>query len=122
MCLRISEGSQKKIAQEDIVCVKVLSRRFDTYWSPYIGSSYVLGRMKTATMGIPFECKIENGLHSFAPDEIDFAYVINQDINSHLSVACSAVIPKGAEYYEGWFGPMKGYVSNQLIVREELCA
>ncbi len=130
MCLRVEKDALKRIAQEDIPCFKVL--RKNTYISPYASESYVFGERKYAEIGKLLDfgysrrltiltgdlsnyMAIEQGLHT---------YVTREDANVYESeesifVLCDAIIPKGAEYYEGkFFIDGKAYVSNRLIVNK----
>ena len=138
MCLRIAKDQEVKIAQEDIVCYKVLKSRDNGLYSPYQQTLYKLGETMSATIGRPEMMKIlsifgvdsnefkgiEEGLHSYADKESA------EQFRTGLigMTLCVAIIPKGAEYYEGTFDLFQGfkkfawpsYVSNQLIVKEVL--
>ncbi len=129
MCLLMKRNQKKLIAQEDIPCVKVLIKEYDTddsiLVSPYKRHPYVFGEMVEAEIGEPENylgpndsLKIEEGIHSFA-NKIDAVRETSFWFDSFY-VLCHAIIPKGAEYYEGIFGGDPSYVSNQLIVKDRV--
>ena len=148
MCLTLELDTKKRKAKEDIPCVKQLLRYDfgDTLVSPFMGASYVYGELKKARIGkvnkvtsVDFSAPlgedgmfplkdyhmIHAGLHSYGLEDGE-KYVARDKVfrgpNSGSNVIfCHAVIPKGATYYEGKFGPSKSYVSNQLIVKGEIC-
>lgn len=135
MCLRVENEATVKIAQEDIVCYKVMRKSILGLLSPYKQERYNLKELKKAVIGKlelfpifsfyghdPLQFKaIEEGLHSFMELEEAVAFMGGGD----FYVICSATIPKGSEYYEGRFdivrtlknNSYKSYVSNQLILQ-----
>ncbi len=129
MCLVISRKDQMKIAQEDIPCVKLLTvDENGEYRSPYMQTVYILGLEKTAEIGKKVKCfarwpavAINEGLHSFDVNaEIDILITeLETSYPTNNVVKLDAIIPKGAEYYEGkFFIDGKAYVSNRLIVNK----
>lgn len=144
MCLTVKRRAKKKIAQQDIPCLKVLQTNGELIQSPFMNSVYTLGKLEESSIGkkevaaaegILFfnildwifngSVYIEEGLHSFIAGE-DIA-LFTRTFNDALIY--SAVIPKGAEYYEGVYkfynvnglgmcGNLRSYVSNQLIVKD----
>ena len=139
MCLRIAKDQEVKVAQEDIVCYKVLKQRIDGLTSPYQKMAYEKGRVMYAKIGTPekmlvldifgIDSKnclgIEEGLHSFMDKESAEQFYFGGLFNMKV---CVAVIPKGAEYYEGTFDLYRSgnkhawpsYVSSQLYIKEIL--
>lgn len=116
MCFYIhSKHRDKKIAKRDIRCYKVLKMFDNELLSPYKWFSYELGRKYTSIIFI-YQGRIEEGLHSFSNKKkaLSERYSWYKDI--YKVFICE--IPKGSEYY---YSPSyKEYVSNQLIVKEEL--
>lgn len=129
MCIYVAKNTVKKIADRDIPCIKFLFEKEeeeDIWYSPYrfmlykLGMLYEteIGEVKTRVSNGMIYSSILEGLHSFSLDGV------SSNANLGFYVMCfafSAIIPKGAEYYEGQFGSDKSYVSNKLIVKGKLC-
>lgn len=136
MCLTISEtDNQRKIAKEDIPCYKVMYKSMsgNFLFSLYRYAPYVQHEIATTELGFPDQVdfrawEITDGLHSFvdyqhAKSHMDQGISSIRPRNSEprlCEMFCyNAIIPKGAEYYEGRFNGGGSYASNQLIITEE---
>jgi hypothetical protein len=118
MCLKVTD-IQKKIADKDIECYKILSVCEYVIVSPFQEFHYKLGKLYETKLGEIKEGDIYEGFHSCST--IDGA-VIYQTINSERIFKC--IIPQGATYYEGksmFFGCfIEGYVSDKIIIKEQI--
>lgn len=86
-----------------------------------IGEEYKLGEKKEASIDEPVQSSfsfgtISRGLHSFMEswEALDFAEQLSR--RDKNIICCYAIIPKGAEYWEGRWSGSKNYVSSELIV------
>ena len=133
--------NDKRIAEEDIPCFKIVCNGFKCVHAVYRNTTYEIGKTYTLTKTIPFGIldgttygKIEFGFHSYHPSvvfvkkddkyggilsirnermrELDY-FPLKLYGNSLLRVDC--VIPKGSEYYLNDRGE---YVSNQIKIVE----
>jgi hypothetical protein len=146
MCLALIEnsGREPKVAQEDIVCYKVMKVNIDyadnEYLAPFQDFHYIRDRenhlspkdekrFMNIEKGIwlaPDVEKIECGFHSIPTQEHaeKFAndYLFEEDeVTSYPVVEC--VIPKGALYWTGVWGDdfdIPNYCSNKIIVKGEI--
>ena len=114
MCLKIRNGSTTpSVAEEDIVCYKVLKRRTDVdknvrYFAPIMDYEYIVGhenRESTGWFGYPNDNMTYSGFHSFEykSDAIKFIPRLvnnNFDLEGNL-VVCKCTIPKNTRYYSG---------------------
>ena len=125
MCLSNITTKKAKTAKEDIPCFKVLTVNL---YSPYQRYSYKLGRKATSIIEFdePWDREegIGRGLHYFV--NMKGAKFDMNWFNCHLdlymrTLIYKAVIPKGAEYYQGKdnYGHT-AYVSNELIILEKI--
>ena len=118
MCFYVHEDhKEKKIAEEDIVCYKIVevpdkdgimkSLHMEYLWEMdrLTSANIRLSRYKSDSNNTIYEI-IHEGLHSYSEQvKIDLN-------NNYIEVEC--IIPKGSEYY---YSPSdKEYVSNQLII------
>ena len=126
MCLSNLTTKKAKTAKEDIICYKTLDK--DLY-SPYRNHKYELGKDVTSDypMTVDNIGSIFCGLHSFktfkdAKTELEIWAIVQ----FKTIVIYKAIIPKGAEYFEGVSSMFNGgitrgaYASNQLIVLEKV--
>jgi len=130
MCLKLSINpfrSYRKIAKKDIVCYKVLKRFGDN-------SLYAYFQDFSYTPGISYSCllgrywwRVEEGFHSFVNIDDARDWRCHTNYNSAWReppvVVVRCVIPKGSEYYTGYWGESKkykNYASNQIIIKEML--
>lgn len=121
MCL-ITKSKDYKIAEEDIVCYKVLDKEFNSLNGLHrytIGEENPYKDMELWNFNsLEPSWYIECGYHSFNNyDDVCTLYRRHIIITDYMIVKC--VIPKGTRYYEGkhtypW-GPT-GYVSENIIV------
>ena len=113
MCFIIHpDHKEKKTATEDIVCYKIL--RTDLV-SIYYNYQYKIGKLaKSSLLYNSFMVDIiTDGLHSYS----DLIKAQKRRSYSTRTIY-KAIIPKGAKYY---YNPHdKEYVSNQLIIQEEI--
>lgn len=108
MCL-ISRTVIPSIAQEDIVCYKVLERNTFFYRTPYVGDIVFPFILKV--LNIPFKAKgperiepygrelwtIDRGfIHSYKTKKPNYA----RTIRGKRAVYFECTIPKGSEYFE----------------------
>lgn len=129
MCLILPFGSSKTplVAEDDIVCYKVLSVNAGMAKSPYQHHPYTLGVSTRSSLGVDPEPETYNaasrgcdtvsvGLHTFTDFEGASAEV--DDWGPYGYYVFVAVIPKGAKYFAGIFEGMnlESYVSDELIV------
>lgn len=125
MCLTIDLILNKKmVAQEDISCFKVLNNDVK---SLYRHEPYTIGEEKETKLGIPSapDCfnlaKVEEGLHSFKDKETASEFCSNVRVGYDTdTILYDAVIPKGAEYYEGYWCGCRCYTSSRLTVLREV--
>lgn len=124
MCL--SEISEKKIAEEDIVCYKIVHKFTDKHYrTVFQGMKVFLNTEYTDTASED----------DFFPNEINGGYYHSfKDKNSTIKYsrffgapACvlKGIIPKGSEYYEGVYvsiydGVLPGYASKKIKYIEEI--
>ena len=135
MCLTVyAENLDPRVAEEDIVCYKVLDvlRRHDgsvEMCSLYYGYEYKPGELVESDIesdgvrytgaedgsALPY-FEIEKGLHSF----VNFSGAVHEigdsaDFMTNAQIF-AAIIPKGSGYYVGDFDGQQSYASNALIV------
>lgn len=134
MCLRVMKNAYVMVAQEDIVCYKVMLKSKDdgSLYSLYRHAPYKekeltfadLGEVERNFFGI---CEIHAGLHSFrfccdaekycSDGRIYVTSGLDRDKRCS-TVIYKATIPKGAAYFKGIFDNHTSYVSNILILEE----
>lgn len=122
MCLIPKESA--KIAEEDIVVYKILSKRLDGFYtSPFKEAVYQIGELKTANIKydkkpLQFdhcECYrtiITEGLHAYTTEASAMFMSFYLATNTFIA---KAIIPKGAMYV---LGEGKEIVSTQLKLIE----
>lgn len=132
MCLTVyAENFDARVAEEDIVCYKVLDalRCHDgsvEMFSPYYGYEYTPNLLVESDLehdgwqldslnGLSF-FEIEKGLHSFVTfSGADYEVGDSVDFLKNAQIF-AAIIPKGSEYYVGDFVSQQSYASSALIV------
>jgi len=109
MCLIVN--SELKVAQEDIVCYKVL-RYCEPLKSPFRGMAYLKNHLYE--LGKPLQVdshhRINEGFHSIIraddakklSDDIGYFYEHYSE-NKHCCIVAKCIIPKGTVYAEGLF-------------------
>lgn len=150
MCLTLTEKSEIKVAEEDIVCYKVVRRLCSgVYRSEYYGYLYETGILDKSAFGDTItittrprittyqsinyldigveisghERVVERGFHSFTCKEDAYKYVkiaASRVLGEITMVVVKCIIPKGANYIEGTYEEYPNYVSNKIICLEEI--
>lgn len=122
MCLIPKESA--KIAEEDIVVYKVLSKRLDGFYtSPFMGAVYQIGELKIANIKYDkrpsqfYYCEsyrtiITEGLHAYTTEASAVFMSFYLPIKTFVA---KAIIPKGAMYV---LGQGNEIVSTQLKLIE----
>ena len=131
MCL-ITNNPIPKIADEDIVCYKLVKRTKikGVYKSSFQGFEYIIRRLYTNNINIRFVNKIvktwcltypylmynidEGMFHSYKSNLTP----ILSPLPSCALLKC--IIPKGAYYFEGYFDESPSYASSQIKILEEI--
>ena len=125
MCL-ITAQLEPKIADKDIICYKLVKRTKikGIYKSSFQGFEYIIRQLYTNYFDIKYVdmlikrrynlSAIEEGMfHSYAN------YLSAITILPNL-VVLKCIIPKGAYYFEGYFGNYPSYASSQIKILEEI--
>lgn len=129
MCL-ITNQLEPKIADKDIICYKLVKRTKikGVYKSGFQGFEYIIRQLYTNNINIEFTHKliryssflrysIEEGMfHSY----VSSLYPIRLNTPPNW-ITLKCIIPKGAYYYEGYFGGSPSYASSQIKILEEIC-
>lgn len=132
MCLTLNGDSKIVVAEEDIVCYKILSKASETYaTSPYFGFEYIVG----ATYKINKKLKIrfgdnyegddskfvEEGFHSFERFESAMAFLnIRRQFLPLGYYVYKCIIPKGTRMIFGEFSNFSSIVSEAIKIIEEI--
>jgi len=132
MCLTLNSDSEIKIAEEDIVCYKILREDSEVYaTSPYFGFEYIVG----ATYKLDKKLKIHfgdpkyegdvkfvyEGFHSFERLESAKAFLIIRQ--GFLPAGCcvyKCIIPKGTRMIFGKFSNFSSIVSEAIKIIEKV--
>ena len=144
MCLTLTEKSEIKVAEEDIICYKVVRRLCSgVYRSEYYGYLYETGILDKSAFGditittrpcittyrsinfnyqdiTGYEQVVERGFHSFTCKEDAYKYAERYRYSAVSYVVVKCIIPKGANYIEGIYGEYPNYVSNKIICLGEI--
>lgn len=127
MCLTLNSDSEIKIAEEDIVCYKVLEKHDGFVASLYRGFVYEIGKEYKTRIGPrpqEFYCEINEGFHSFLYKEdaknekIDFLQYCK--IKDWFLGCYRCVIPKGSKIVYGTYGAKDAVVSEAIKIIEEV--
>ena len=124
MCL-IASHIKPKVAEEDIVCYKILQVYSDKICSPYMEYKWKLGKVRRAWgwWNIPRNPDIEGiqkgCFHSF--ETLDDAVSEARVARGNLYVY-ECVIPKGTKYWAGTYSRMRipSYASRKLKVVKKI--
>ena len=125
MCLFINH-LEPKIADKDIVCYKLVKRTKikGIYKSNFLKFEYIIRQLYTNYFDIKYVdmlikrrynlSAIEEGMfHSYANYLSAITILPN-------CVTLKCIIPKGAYYFEGYFGNYPSYASSQIKILEEI--
>lgn len=125
MCLIVDKENFKiEVAQEDIVCYKVLiKRRNGDIVSPFQGFVYEIGKKYKTRMKHFYNstyCKITEGFHSFLKEEGAWREkMLLQDF--YITYVCfRCVIPKGSKIVYGIYNAKDAIVSETIKIIEEV--
>ena len=140
MCLYVKENKKPFIANEDIVCYKVVYKNAGQYRSPYRCTLYKLNTTMNDSVRITkqkatytFNGKSiwsisAGGFHVYstlneAKTHINKEYEISKakgitELYNFVILKC--IIPKDTKYYIGTFSGMKSYCSKSLKIIEEV--
>lgn len=147
MCLTLTENSKLKVAEENIICYKVVRRLYSgAYRSEFYAYLYETGTLNEV-FGDPitittcprittyrsanfnqqviagYEQVVERGFHSFTCKEDAYRYVkiaAGRVLGKITTVVVKCIIPKGANYIEGTYEEYPNYVSNKIICLGEV--
>lgn len=141
MCLILGTNSEIKIAEENIVCYKVVCKLFPgVYESEFYAHLYIRGSLNKLlddalvitqtyttyknSLGQIFTSSdnvVEKGFHSFTCQEDACQYAVEKySYNDASYVVVKCMIPKGSNYIKGTYGKYPNYVSSKIICVEEL--
>ena len=112
MCLRLT-SYEKKIAQEDIECYKVLKVSGGLLLSPFQMFDYMIGKFYETKLGEIEEGDIYEGFHSCST-----IYGARRYQTNNVEHIFKCIIPKGAQLFVGRHDEFEGYASNQIIIKE----
>lgn len=131
MCLTLTEKSEIKVAEENIICYKVVRKLHPgVYKSEFFGHLYVraqLNKMSEDILSITPSCiindqrTVEKGFHSFTCKEDAYKYKATRGNKSDVPyIVVKYIIPKGSKYIEGTYGEYPNYVSDKIICVQEI--
>lgn len=130
MCLYVNRDSFKiDIAQEDIVCYKVLKKQNEMLFAPYHRFVYEIGKEYKTRIEPRFHneyCEVTKGFHSLLNKEdikIEKVYMQNYLIifNENQKYYCfRCIIPKGSRIVYGKYGSKNAIVSEAIKIVEEV--
>jgi hypothetical protein len=117
MCFEIDEQhKEKKIAEKDITCYKLIIKNQNELKTPFMGSVINFGDTVEAYLEI-FKYFVEDGIHSYTSFGKAFAVKMRLITDGWASpgklIIIKSVIPKGAEYFFNSYD--KEYVSSKMI-------
>lgn len=110
MCL-LNYGSPK-IAEEDIVCYKVVTEQNGFFLSYYIHKPYSIGKTYTSEL-----TSVDSGIHSYKK-LLDANHVrYHEKHEAHVDNVCvlRCTIPKGSTYYEGTHNVYEFYSADAYV-------
>ena len=127
MCLYLEQGYKEKIAEEDVVCYKVLMIRSDKYVSPYnlkyvwnvSSDNIVTDKYDTPTIDkFSNYYKLRYWFHTFK--DLCDAEELCKFMGRGKNKIFKCVIPKGTAYYEGFQNVYREYASKCLRIIEKI--
>lgn len=123
MCLKLNNGIQEFIAEEDIICYKHLVKKEGGRGkvTTYRNFPIVMGRVYESDIRIfhsdSDSCyEINIALHSFKEIRNCVSDCRSEEYAPNVlrSYIVECIIPKGSKYYKGTFCGWEGYASNKL--------
>lgn len=127
MCLTLTENSEIKVAEEDIVCYKVLRKVSETYaTSPYFGFEYIVGVTYKIDKKLEIFCGYEHkfvkeGFHSFERFQSAKAFLhLRRKLLPKGCCIYKCIIPKGTRLIFGDFNNFSSIVSEAIKIIEEV--
>lgn len=130
MCLELTKKSKKLIAKSDIRCYKIV-RNISTsinnervYITPFQGSFIKLHNTYYSDLTIEpigfHKYGVFKGIHSYMKIENCFDHINHNpsDFNNCTIIEC--VIPKGRNYYRGFFKNCGSYASDCIYYNREI--
>ena len=135
MCLSLLD-TEIKVAQEDIVCYKVMEKQGETLISPYQNMRYKCGEMYvsetpiTVKYGIAMTAYVEEGFHTFSNKKE--AQHFASTLPRWMCVCCypcpyvvvKCLIPAGTRYVRGVFFEIgksfNSFCSGRIMALEEV--
>ena len=123
MCLEIKNKKNKKIAESDITCYKLVIKRDDELVTFFQNIPVVIGSTYTSDFSFDImlgKASVVKGLHS-VPTINDCRKIVRSylacfnlnDEEIQISVA-ECIIPSGSEYYVGKFEDINSYASTAI--------
>lgn len=129
MCLFINQ-LEPKIADKDIICYKLVERTKikGVYKSEFRGFEYIIGQLYINYFDIKFSyflikhtSRVHQRIHSIEEGMFhSYANYLSAITILPNRVALKCIIPKGAYYFEGYFGNYPSYASSQIKILEEI--
>ena len=128
MCLYVTH-LEPKIADKDIICYKLVKRTKikGIYKSSFQRFEYIIRKLYTNNINIRFVNKIVKTWCLTYPylmyniDEGMFhSYKLPYQHSIYANTLVKCIIPKGAYYFEGYFGNYPSYASSQIKILEEI--
>lgn len=138
MCLYLKENKKPFIANEDIVCYKVVFKGANQYRSPYTCTLYKLNTIMNDSVRITKQkTQYYNGETTWSISAGGFhVYPTLNEAKTHIFkeyeilkekgkaelynfTILKCIIPKDTKYYIGTFSGMKSYCSKSLKIIDE---
>ena len=125
MCL-ITNNPIPKIADEDIVCYKLVKRTKikGVYKSSFQKFEYVIRQLYTNYFDIKYVDMLIKRRYNLSAIEEDMFHSYANYLSAITilpnCVTLKCIIPKGAYYFEGYFDDSPSYASSQIKILEEI--
>ena len=125
MCLFINH-LEPKIADKDIVCYKLVKRTKvkGVYKSNIQKFEYIIRQLYTNYFDIKYVDMLIKRRYNLSAIEEDMFHSYENYLSAITIlpnlVVLKCIIPKGAYYFEGYFGNYPSYASSQIRILEEI--